>query len=118
MNARRHFRLVERLNLPKLARLIKDLSNPLEIFDNDEFIARYRFDKDSFLVLYKLIVPSLITPTARGLPIPPLHCILITIRYFATGTFQLVHTDLFGVSQHTVSRIVKKVSQAIASNAN
>ena len=104
-----------RLNLPKPARLIRDLSNPLEMFDNDQFIARYRFDKDSFLALFCLLQPSLQKPTERGLPIPPLHCLLITIRYFATGSFQLVHMDLFGISQPTVSRIVLKISQVIAS---
>ena len=41
MNARRHLRLLERLRLAKPARIIKDLSNPLEVLDNDEFFVRY-----------------------------------------------------------------------------
>ena len=50
----------------------------------------------------------------RGLPVSPLISVLISLRYFATGSFQIVQADLFAVSQATVSRIVSRISRAIA----
>ena len=103
MNAGRHLRLLKRINLIKPARLIKDLTNPLEVFDNYEFSARYRFDKDSFFVLFQLIEPSLMKPTDRGLPIPPLYCIL---KLFAI--LQLVHFNLC-IRTYTVFRNIRNI---------
>ena len=53
--------------------------------------------------------------TNRGLPVPPLLQFLGTLRFNATGSFQSVIGDLFQVSQPAMSRIIKRVSTAIAS---
>lgn len=37
------------------------------------------------------------------------------LRFFATEAFQQVNGDLFGISQSTISRVVKRVSHALAS---
>ena len=42
------------------------------------------------------------------------HQLLIALRFYATGCFQLVDGDLFGVHKSTVCRIVRRVSKAIA----
>lgn len=46
---------------------------------------------------------------------PPHLQVLITLRYMATGSFQLIISDCHDVSQPTVSRCVSRVSRAIAS---
>ena len=40
--------------------------------------------------------------------------VLIALRFYATGTFQRVIGDLFGVSVFAASRVIHKVSRAIA----
>ncbi|XP_064637860.1 putative nuclease HARBI1 [Lineus longissimus] len=50
----------------------------------------------------------------RGIPLTSRTQLLVALRYFATGSFQIVSGDLQGVSQPSASRIVKKVSRAIA----
>lgn len=40
------------------------------------------------------------------------------MRYYATGNFLSENGDLFGVHKCTVSRIIKKISRAIASLYN
>ena len=50
----------------------------------------------------------------RNRPVPEKDQILITLRYCATGSFQLTDGDKFGVDESTVNRIVHKISQAIA----
>ncbi len=49
----------------------------------------------------------------RGNPIPTEIKLLLTLRYYATGTFQEACRDLCGLSQLTASRIIKRVSEAI-----
>ena len=39
---------------------------------------------------------------------------MLTLRYYATGTFQEACGDLWDISQLTASRIIKRVSEAIA----
>lgn len=46
--------------------------------------------------------------------VSPLNQLLITLRYYATGTFQLVVGDTFNVHKSTVCRIVHRVTAAIA----
>lgn len=56
-------------------------------------------------------------PDYRNNPISPRLQVLIALRFYATGAFQIVLADLFGVSQKSVSRIILNVSIAIASLA-
>ena len=50
----------------------------------------------------------------RGNPIPAEIKLLLTLRYYATGTFQEVCGDLCDLSQPSASRIIKCVSEAVA----
>ena len=45
--------------------------------------------------------------------VSPLNQLLITLRYYATGTFKLVVGDTFNVHKSTVCRIVHRVTAAI-----
>jgi hypothetical protein len=46
--------------------------------------------------------------------LPPIIQLAIVLRFYATGQFQITEGDLHGRHQSTVSRLVKKVSIAIA----
>lgn len=50
----------------------------------------------------------------RNNPISPMLQILITLRFYATGSFQIVEGDLCGVSRSTVCRKIRRVSKQIA----
>ncbi|KAJ8959561.1 hypothetical protein NQ317_000754 [Molorchus minor] len=51
----------------------------------------------------------------RNAAITPISQLLLTLRYFATGSMLVVVGDFCGIHKSTASRIVKKVSEAIAS---
>lgn len=57
---------------------------------------------------------NLVTQTNRSYAISPLLQILITLRFYATDTFQCVLDDLVNVTQPTVLRVVKSVTYEIA----
>lgn len=74
--------------LPK--RYIRDAENPVEFYADDEFRRRYRFDKHMVTnTILPLIINGLQVPNNRGLPVSPLMKLLICLRFYATGNFQV-----------------------------
>ena len=95
-------------------RKIRDRLNPMEFYENSEFSQRYRFTKESVICLNGKVGPAIKHQSERNFAVPPLQQLLIALRFYATGCFQLVDGDLFGVHKSTVCRIVRRVSKAIA----
>ena len=71
--------------------------------------------KQTFHVLLDLIKDSLPVVGNRNNPVNPKMQLLISLRFFATGSFQIVSGDLIGFSQPTISRIVLRVAKILAS---
>lgn len=79
---------VERI--PK--RYLRDLENPVEFFREDEFKIRYRFSKTTVMeVILPIIGNRLDKVNNRGLPFPPLLQLLLSLRFYATGNFQVCY---------------------------
>ena len=95
-------------------RHLRDRFNPLEEYHNEDFRLRFRFRKDSVIDLAKILEKDLQHRTRRGLPLTPMQQMLIVLRFYATGTFQRVIGDLFGVSAFAACTAIHKVSKAIA----
>ena len=106
--------LVQSRYKPKIRHYLVDKSNPIKLFDDDEFRNRYRLTKEAFHDLLKLCEPHLKTANNRGLPISILLKLCAVLRFFATGSFQIVTGDLEGLSQTSVSVIIKEVSEILA----
>ncbi|KAH7943182.1 hypothetical protein HPB52_006227 [Rhipicephalus sanguineus] len=94
-------------------RTLKDRLNPMEAYDKHEFLCRYRFTKSAVKKLLA-VLPLQENADGRGFPLPPLMQLLIALRFYGAGTFQLVSGDLVNVSQPTVSRVVKRISALLA----
>ena len=61
-------------------RLIRDRSNPLEIFDDVELRERFRMDRRSILELVDLISPDLRYTSRRNSAILPVQQTMIALR--------------------------------------
>jgi hypothetical protein len=86
-----------------------------ETLTDDAFFKRFRFTRDGFQYLLDFLGDDL--PEAddnRGRPFTPSTQLLVALRYYATGSFQIVHGDLQGVSQPSACRIVRRISKVIA----
>ncbi|KAH7954246.1 hypothetical protein HPB49_016834 [Dermacentor silvarum] len=94
-------------------RVPKDRLNPMEMYDEYEFLCRFRFSKSAVQQLLAML-PLRDNTDGRGLPVPPLLQLLITLRFYGAGTFQIVTGDLVNVSQPTVSRVTERASTMIA----
>lgn len=107
----------DRILLRLAKRYIRDWENPMEFFEDVPFRKRYRFNKGAIIeILLPLVNDKLRRFNNRGLPISPLMQLLITLRFYATSSFQIVNGDLRGYSQASVSRIVARVSRILASH--
>jgi len=78
-------------NLWRLAkRYIRDWENPMEFFEDVLFRQKYRFSKGTVIeILLSLVNAQLRQLSNRGLPISPLMQLLITLRFYATSSFQV-----------------------------
>ena len=90
-----------------------DRFNPLEEYADEAFWLRFRLRKDSVSDLVKILAKDLQHQTRRGLPLTPMQQVLIALRFYATGTFQRVINNLFGVSVFPACGVIHKVSKAI-----
>ncbi|XP_046399986.1 putative nuclease HARBI1 [Ischnura elegans] len=88
---------------------LRDRQNPIEFYSEAEFLQRYRFSKRT---VSDVLLPYVRSErlSNRGLPIPDILKLLIALRFYATGSFQLVCGDLAGVTQGTVCKIIKSIS--------
>ena len=90
---------------------VRPRRDPFTEYTDAEFLKRYRFSKENVRNLEIRLRPHL--AGGRGRAIPPILQVTTALRFYATNDIQLVDSDLLGVSQQTVSRIVQKVSIAI-----
>lgn len=67
---------------------LRDIDNPLEAFNEAEFVKRFRFTKQTVV---RCILPLLPEDPAnkRGLPVPIVHKATIALRFYATNSFQV-----------------------------
>lgn len=76
------------MHCPK--RYIRDDKNPFNIWNEIEFKRRFRFSKESVMFgILPLIEEGLAKINNRGLPVSPVLQLLITLRFYATASFQV-----------------------------
>ena len=86
----------------------------IERLSSEEFIQLlYRLTPHKFRILCELLDENLKSATCRGKPLSVIEQLEIALRYYASGTFQVVVADAMRVKQPTVSRVVTKVTSAI-----
>lgn len=85
--------------------------------DDEDFRKRYRVTKQTFNFLVHLFEQQLEKTSNRNHPLKSNEQLLLALRFYATGSFQMLESDLYGVHQTTVCRCVHRVSKLIASLA-
>lgn len=97
-------------------RIFRDRTHPFEKFDDVEIVRKFRFRRREILDLTNLIERD-ITMTNRKGTLTPLLQVLVTLRYYASSSFQDVCGELIGIDQSTVSRVVSRVTDALCRRA-
>ena len=94
---------------------LQDRTNPMERYDDEGFIYRFRFPKHVVLDILQLVEGRLQHVQEKTLSVPPIMQLLITLQFYGSGTFLCNDADLFGVHISTVSRVIACCSKALAS---
>ncbi|XP_063217353.1 putative nuclease HARBI1 [Bacillus rossius redtenbacheri] len=96
-------------------RYLRNMHDPFEVYRDREFQMKYRFSKNVVRDVLYPYVEHMEKLDKRGLPIPAIRKLLLSLRFFATGSFQQVCGDLDGISQTTAAGAIKDVTEALAS---
>ena len=105
--------LIQRLNRQHLRpNVLRDRMNPFEFYDDDEFIRRYRFSKAGVRDLCDVLRNDL-QRDPRGNPLSVELQVEITLRFYATGSFEKVTGDLFGVKLVPLDRTLVFISRHV-----
>ena len=94
-------------------RVFRDRLHPFEIYDDAELFMRYRFRRADIMNLVDMVCDNVSVAERKG-PLTATLQVLIALRFFACGSFQLVVGDLFDVSKATISRTIHRVAAAFA----
>ena len=76
-----YFRLLMRRNF-RCQRILRDRTNPFDIYDDVELFARFRFWLEDIVTLVDLFGDELEHPLPRGGSLPPLMQVLVALRFF------------------------------------
>ncbi|XP_064472453.1 putative nuclease HARBI1 [Ornithodoros turicata] len=95
-------------------RTVRDRLDPFRTWGERVFRHRYRFTKDTVRFIIEMVRPDLQNSELYDAISLELQ-VLSALRFFAKGSYQDDTSDIHGFSQPTQSRIVRRVSAALAS---
>ncbi|XP_047125574.1 putative nuclease HARBI1 [Hydra vulgaris] len=74
-------------------RLFRDRTNPLDIYDAVDLYQRFRFRRASIFYLENLLKTDLQPKSNQSFCVPLIYQVLCALRFYATGSFQIVIDD-------------------------
>lgn len=93
--------------------------DPLTEYTESELRCRYRFGRAGIQFIVDLLQDEITPHTRRSRPLSPLLQVLVTLRFLASGSFlQIIGDTFFSFDKATVSRVVRRVTLALAGKLN
>jgi hypothetical protein len=99
----------------RAAKIILPRPSHFEQLSDKEFFIRFRLTKPTVQDLFARIVDEISSPTDQNDAVPPMNRLLLTLRFYASGSMLIAAGDFAGVHKSTAGAIVHKISSAIAS---
>ena len=99
-------------------RVFRDRLNPIDSYNDIEFVSRYRITRYMFIQLHEKITGYFLRPRIHSShPIPSTTQFAVALQFLETGSFQTVIATSHGVSQPSVSRCIAAVTDGLCSIA-
>lgn len=95
-------------------RLFRDRHNAFLFYSDLEFKQRFRFSKDLVMAIIQEIGHNFDRKTYRNHSLSAADKLLIALRFYATGAFQMLVGDTIKIHKTTVCRIIKDITFHIA----
>ena len=107
--------IVHRLNRRNMRRdrVFRDRRNPLDLYNDSEFVERFRLPRWKVLELAEELNHELEYRLPRKGALNPAMQLMVALRFYACGAFQQVIGDTFGISKMTVHKTVQRVSAVL-----
>jgi hypothetical protein len=107
--------LLYTINARALARerVFRDRMNPLDSYSDKRMYKYYRFTRNGMTKIMDILEPHLQNQTERSHAIDPRIKIFVALRFYATGDFYSSTSVQHGISDASVCRIVKQVTDVI-----
>uniref|UniRef100_A0AAZ1XDW7 Putative nuclease HARBI1 n=1 Tax=Oreochromis aureus TaxID=47969 RepID=A0AAZ1XDW7_OREAU len=86
----------------------------LQTLDDRELLRRYRLDCAGIMFVVDLLRDAITSPTRRHNAITPETKVITTLRYLATGKMQQCSSDDLGLSQSSISRVIRQTLTALS----
>lgn len=94
-------------------RIFRDRNNPLDVWNNDQVIKRFRLPRHVIFELVGELQDAIDFPVARKGALTASLQLCLALRFYATGLAQTDAGDMIGVDQSTTSRTVKHITDAL-----
>ena len=94
-------------------RVFRDRTHPLESCNDRQVLKKFRFPRHVIFQLSDELKNDIEYPMPRKGSLSPVLQVCLTLRYYATGSFQSVLGDLIGVDQSTACRTIHRVTAAL-----
>ncbi|CAI6353257.1 unnamed protein product [Macrosiphum euphorbiae] len=104
----------EIIAMQRRPRIFYERVNYCELYDDHDFINRFRISKATFSMVLRLIENEISPPSQRNRAILAPCKLYMLLRYLATGSFLLAISDFVGVSESSACRYIHQTCRAIA----
>ncbi|XP_064648763.1 putative nuclease HARBI1 [Lineus longissimus] len=94
-------------------RVFRDRLHPLDAYNDLELYRRYRLDRETLLELIDAVGDELDPITLRNHALPRELKVLAALRFYGTGSFQILTGDSVQISQPTMCRVISQVTRAL-----
>ncbi|KAK4882192.1 hypothetical protein RN001_005511 [Aquatica leii] len=84
----------------------------MDIYDAVKFKMRFRFSKETVTEILHLLTDDIKPSTYRNKSVNPMNQLLLTLRFYAAGSFQQLIGDSMNVHKSTISRVVSRVKHS------
>ena len=99
----------------EVPRFYGDRCNPFELYDGAGFLYRFRLVRNTVLWLLDQLEGQLDKIQNKGVSVPPVIQLLVTLQFFGSGSILGNIGYIFGQHISTISRIAYRCSGALAS---
>ncbi|XP_031327365.1 putative nuclease HARBI1 [Photinus pyralis] len=105
---------IEDLGLNRQRYMVRERQDNFHGWNEEQFFNRFRVTKNTALHINGLIEDNIRHRTDRNHAVSPLQQLLVALRFYACGSFQIVAGDFGGLHRTTSGQIIRRVSRAIA----
>ena len=108
-----YLRLRRRAGNVRRNRIFRDRDNPLDYLDDVEIIHKYRLSRPLIITLCRMFQNYLHRPTMRSHAFTISLQVMVALRFYASGSFQLVNADVHRLSRSSESNITRDVTNCL-----